>query len=109
MQRPIVGGKHHQGLVIDFQIHEELNQIRQAIVESSNHGGMAPGMVRPGLPVIAFRIRDLGMHSAVDGSTRRVDSALAGIFVPLHAPVQSAAFGIVLLVGQVRVCGNTQS
>ena len=109
VQRPIVGGKHHQGLVIDFQIHEELDQIRQGIVEASNHGGVASGMVRPGLPVISNRVGNLGVHPAIYRSTGRVDLPLAGIFIPLHAATQSAAFGIIPLVAQVRVRGDTQS
>jgi hypothetical protein len=41
--RAVVGGEDHQGVVVDFEVREQLQQIAHGVVDAADHGGVAFG------------------------------------------------------------------
>ena len=96
----VVGGENHEGVVFDFQVTQELQQIAGDIIQPPDHGGVTflgfgPGHFRGGgiVIVIPGGVDVIGMDPGIDLAGGGIDHGTRGAG-PLHAAMQAAAGGI---------------
>ncbi len=78
----VVGGEHHQRLLIQVQVLQELQHVAHPVVDAPHHAGVALLLVGPVLPGV------VRVDVAVDGVGHGVDEA-ARLSLPLHPALQA--------------------